>query len=108
MTEIIERRAEQSLWPSPKYDAWRQCHKIAEHAYSEDEVQAKLIVENVNAYVAAGEPYVADDDKGRPEVWKLLGEEVWYVDDIGYSNDETKANLIAAAFAWRKEISSAP
>jgi hypothetical protein len=103
MTEVNEKDAEKYFWPSPKYDAWRQCHKIVDHAYSEDDVQAKLIMENVNAYIAAGEPYVADDDEGRPEVWKLLGEEVWYIDDIGYSDNEAKANLITAAFAWRKE-----
>ncbi|TLX16255.1 hypothetical protein [Rhizobium sp. MHM7A] len=100
--------ARETFWPAPVYDAWRQCHKIGDHAYSEDEAQAKLIAENVNAYLAAGEPYMAEDDRGRPEVWKLLGEDVWFIDDVGYSDDETKANLIAAAFAWRKELSEAP
>lgn len=99
--------AERAFWPAPVYDAWRQCHKTGDHAYSEDEAQAKLIVENVNAYLAAGEPYMAEDDKGRPEVWKLLGEDVWFIDGIGYSDDETKASLIAAAFAWRNELSQA-
>jgi len=107
LTTFSEIGARKTFWPAPVYDAWRQCHKIADHAYSEDEAQAKLIVENVNAYIAAGEPYVADDDKGRLEVWKLLGEDVWFIDDVGYSDDEAKANLIAAAFAWRSELSKA-
>lgn len=107
LTTFSEIGARVTFWPVPVYDAWRQCHKIADHAYSEDEAQAKLIVENVNAYIAAGEPYVADDDKGRLEVWKLLGQDVWFIDDVGYSDDETKANLIAAAFAWRGELSKA-
>lgn len=107
LTTFSEISARKTFWPAPVYDAWRQCHKIADHAYSEDEAQAKLIVENVNAYIAAGEPYVADDDKGRLEVWKLLGQDVWFIDDVGYSDDEAKANLIAAAFAWRNELSEA-
>ena len=99
--------AEQTFWPAPKYDAWRQCHKIGDHAYSEDDVQAKLIVENVNTYIAAGEPHVSDDSKARPEIWRLMGDDVWYIDDIGYSDNEAKANLIASAFAWRNELSEA-
>lgn len=101
LTTFSEIGARKTFWPAPVYDAWRQCHKIADHAYSEDQAHANLIVENVNAYLAAGEPYVADDDEGRLEIWKLLGEEVWFIDDVGFSDDEAKANLISAAFAWR-------
>jgi hypothetical protein len=107
LTTFSEIGARKTFWPAPVYDAWRQCHKISDHAYSEDENQAKLIVENVNAYIAASEPHIADDDKGRPEVWKLLGDDVWFIDDIGYSDDEAKAGLISAAFAWRNKASKA-
>ncbi len=107
LTTFSEIGARNTFWPAPVYDAWRQCHKIADHAYSEDQAHANLIVENVNAYMAAGEPYVADDDKGRLEIWKLLGEGVWFIDDVGFSDDEAKANLISAAFAWRSQVSSA-
>jgi hypothetical protein len=107
LTTFSEIGARKTFWPAPVYDAWRQCHKIADHAYSEDQAHANLIVENVNAYMAAGEPYVADDDKGRLEIWKLLGQDVWFIDDVGFSDDETKANLISAAFAWRSEMSKA-
>ena len=105
LSTFNEIGARKTFWPAPKYDAWRQCHKIADHAYSEDEDYANLIVQNVNAYISAGEPYIADDDKGRLEVWKLLGEDVWCIDDVNYSDDEGKANLISAAFAWRSELS---
>lgn len=107
LSTFNEIGARKTFWPAPKYDAWRQCHKIADHAYSEDQTHANLIVENVNAYIAAGEPYIADDDKGRLEIWKLLGEEVWFIDDVGFSDDETNANLISAAFAWRSQVSRA-
>jgi hypothetical protein len=107
LTTYSEIGARKTFWPAPVYDAWRQCHKIADHAYSEDQANANLIVENVNAYIAAGEPYIADDDKGRLEIWKLLGQDVWFIDDVGFSDDETKANLISAAFAWRSEMSKA-
>lgn len=100
VTIASKPRAEKLAWPAPKYDAWRQCHIIGDLAYSESKDDAEMIVERVNAYILAGEPFTPDEHKARPEVEFLGGIDAWGIADIAYAEKKENADLIAAAICW--------